>query len=312
MKTVMNCVPTFIMEYFKAHDFDFRNTVNRLSEKKLTIGILIPVFNEEKTIGRIVSTFLNLKTRDLVKHVYVVDDGCTDDTIKVARKRGAAIVNRRGVGDYRYRDCHGKGFAIHDALSFIKEDIIIVYDGDVKNPSIDHIIGLSAPLVNDPELVLVKASFDRNLYLQNKVIRGHGGRMTELLIKPLIGYLFPDLVLFNQPTGGFYAVRREKIEEIEIFGELGADISVLINLYKKNGLKHLAEVFVGEIIHNNKTLDSLSKCASKQIQSLFYLNKGVDDFKNYSYFFSGKKIDVRSPLIILKPRAICRRKILIK
>lgn len=292
------------MKYFNAQEFNSQEIILKLKEKKLTIGVVIPALNEEKTISRIISTFLDSKVKNLINNVYVIDDGSSDDTIMKAKREGANVFKRKDIGDQKYKDYNGKGFAIRDALSLIKEDIIIIYDGDVKNPSINHIIGLSAPLIINPKLVLAKSNFDRNLYLQNKTLKDQGGRMTELLIKPLIGYLFPDLVLFNQPTGGLYAVRKENLKEIEILGESGADISVLINLYKKNGLRCLSEVYIGEIIHNNKTLNNLSKNAFKQIQSLFYLKKGADDFENYSYFYSGKKVDVNSPLIVLEPKVL--------
>lgn len=294
------------MKYFNVQDFNFQEIALKLKKKKLTIGVVIPVFNEEKTIGLIVSTFLNSNFKNLIKHVYVIDDGSCDNTIIVAKKEGGIIFKRKDAGDQRYKDNNGKGFAIWEALSLVKEDIIIIYDGDVKNPNINHIIGMSAPLINDPALVIVKANFDRNLYLQNKILKDQGGRMTQLLIKPLLGYLFPELVLLNQPTSGLYAVRKEKLKEIEILGEAGADISVLINRYKKNGIDCLSEVYIGEIKHNNKTLNNLSGVTFKQIQSMFYLNKGIDDFENYSYLSSKKKVNVNSPLVVLHPKVIKR------
>lgn len=290
------------MKYFNVQDFNFQEIALKLKKKKLTIGVVIPVFNEEKTIERIVSAFLTKKAKNLISCVYVIDDGSYDNTARIAKKAGGVVFKRKEMGDKRYQNNYGKGFAIWEAVFFVKEDIIIIYDGDVKNPNISHIIGLTAPLVNDPALVITKANFDRNLYLQNKMLKGQGGRMTQLLIKPLFGFLFPELVLFNQPTGGLYAVRKEKLKEIEILGEAGADISVLINLYKKNGIECLSETYIGELKHNNKTLSNLSKVAFKQIQSIFYLSEDIDDFENYSYLDFNKKVNINSPLIILKPK----------
>ncbi|MBU3942737.1 glycosyltransferase, partial [Patescibacteria group bacterium] len=289
------------MKYFKAQDFNLEEITSRLKEKNLTIGIVIPVYNEEKTIAQIISTFLGA---DLISNVYVIDDGSNDNTITKAETAGAIIFNRKEEGDLRYRNYDGKGFAIWEALSLAKEDILIVYDGDIKNPNLNHIVGLAAPLINDSSLVLTKAAFDRNLYLQDQVLKKEGGRITELLIKPLLGFLFPDLVLFQQPTGGLYGARKDKLAEIEILGEIGADISILVNLCKKNTFDSLCEVYIGEIIHYNKDLRNLSKISFKLIQSIFFLYKGVDNFKRYSYFSAGRKVDVDSPLIILEPKTL--------
>lgn len=300
------------MKYFNFQDFNFQKIALKLKKRNLTIGVVIPVFNEEKTIGLIVSTFLKSNFKNLINNVYVIDDGSCDNTVIAAKKEGGVVFKRKVAGDQRYKDNNGKGFAIWEALSFVKEDILVIYDGDVKNPNINHILGMAAPLIDNPVLIMIKANFDRNLYLQNKILKDQGGRMTQLLIKPLLGYLFPELVLLNQPTGGLYAVRKEKLKEIEILGEAGADISVLINLYKKNGIDCLSEVYIGEIKHKNKTLNNLSAVTFKQIQSIFYLNKGIDEFENYSYLSSKKKIDINSPLIILRPKIIKKSNTVVK
>ncbi len=288
------------MNHFKGENCGLEETIQTLKKKGFSIGIIIPTYNEEKTISKIIFTFLS---SELVSNVYIIDDGSHDNTIMRARSAGAITFNRKRGGEPKYRKYNGKGFAIWEALALAKEDILIVYDGDIQNPDINHIIELTFPLINNPNIILTKASFDRNLYLQNHSLKREGGRITELLVKPLLGFLFPELILFEQPTGGIYGIKKERLLEIEILGETGADISILINLYKKNGLSSLCEVYLGEIIHNNKDLKNLSKITFKLIQSIFFLyNNKISDFEKYSYLSFGKKMDVNSPLIILKPR----------
>jgi glucosyl-3-phosphoglycerate synthase len=274
-------------------------------KKKITVGMVIPALNESRTIGKIIKTFIKLKELGLLFNIYVVDDGSIDNTIKESEKFGAVVFNRNKNGNKNFRKFKGKGFAIWESLNFSDEKILVFYDGDVKNPKLEQLVDLVSPLIIKNNLVLAKADFERNLYIQGKFIKGHGGRLTEILLKPLIGYLFPDLVYFKQPTGGFYAVRSDCLRNIDILGEAGADPSVLINLYKKFGLKSLTEVYIDEIIHDNKELKNLTKASYKHIQSLFYLKNGVDNFNEYSTLYyneSGvkKKKNIKSDLIILK------------
>ena len=180
-----------------------------------------------------------------------------------------------------------------------------VYDGDIQNPSIQHVATLLAPLIDNNKIGLCKANFDRNLHLHRQVIKNHGGRQTELLVKPLMGFLFPELVKFSQPTGGLYSVKRKHLQELEVLGEAGADMSILVNYAKRFGIDKIAEAHIGEIKHRNKELNTLAKTSPKLIQSLFYLAKRIDEFQEYALTYKEQETMkvkiVKSSLIILPP-----------
>lgn len=162
------------------------------------IAACIPARDEASTIGTIAATVLGLHSLGLVDDVIVVDDGSTDTTATCARTEGAHVIrSRRGPG---------KGQALAAAVAATDAEILVFVDADVTNFSARFVIGLVAPLLDDPAIQLVKATYRRPL----DGLSDEGGRVTELLARPLLRRFFPDLADLAQPLAGECAVRRAR------------------------------------------------------------------------------------------------------
>jgi len=138
--------------------------IDKIKNNNLNINLIIPTFNEAKSIENIVSTFLHLKNIGILSEIYIIDDGSTDKTVEIVSRYDVIVFSRKKEGDKKYRKYNGKGFAIWESLKFVSDDIMVIYDGDVKNPSVFQLINLIKPLLDDSGLILTKANFERNLF----------------------------------------------------------------------------------------------------------------------------------------------------
>lgn len=190
------------------------------------ISVIIPTLNEETTIGKIITT---VKKEPNVSEIIVVDDRSIDNTVKEAREAGAYIITSSKIG---------KGISMYEGLSIAKNEIIVYLDGDVENYASDVVQKLTEPIIKG-EADFVKSTFERE-----------GGRVTELVAKPLISLLFPALSKFSQPLSGMVASRKELLRKINFENDYGVDVGLLIDMYKMGA--RIVEVNLGKIIHKKK------------------------------------------------------------
>jgi len=223
-------------------------------KRRERVLVCIPARDEEATIGHIVST-IRRRLQDevaLVDEVLVVDDASRDSTALVAKEEGATVV--AGPGD-------GKGQAM--ALARSRADLVVFLDGDVANFDAHFVTGLLGPLLTRPRTLLVKGAYDRPVAPGG----GGGGRVTELVAKPLLALLFPALAGFRQPLAGETAVRRRVLEELELAPGYGVEIGLLIDAAARFGLEALAQVDLGVRTHRNRPLAELSVQAGEVMQA---------------------------------------------
>lgn len=222
-------------------------SVATLVEKKAgsRIAACIPARDEASTIGSVIEIVVRLREAGLVDHILVVDDGSTDDTHGVARAAGATVVtNRRGTG---------KGQALRTGLASTDADIAVFLDADVTNLATHFVTQLVAPLLLDPDLALVKATYRRSL--DGRV--DEGGRVNELVARPLLRRFFPALAAIAQPLAGECALRRSALVDIELDDGYGIEIGLLIDVYRRHGLGAVTQVDLGERVHRNRPLHEL-------------------------------------------------------
>ncbi|MCK5206187.1 MAG: glucosyl-3-phosphoglycerate synthase, partial [Desulfobacterales bacterium] len=196
------------------HYSDFKD-LNRLVEEKakknLKISLCLPTLNEEKTIAKeIIILKSELMTRyPLLDEIIVVDSGSTDKTTEIARAYGADVYLATEILP-RLEQFKGKGENLWKALYITKGDIIIYLDADIKNIHHRFAYGLLGPLLLNDHIKFVKAFYDRPISIgKNKMRPTGGGRVTELVIRPLFSLFFPDLTQLIQPLSGEYAGFRE-------------------------------------------------------------------------------------------------------
>jgi glucosyl-3-phosphoglycerate synthase len=231
-----------------------------------TVSVVIPARNEEATVGAIVTAIRNALMRlvSLVDEVIVVDSRSTDSTAAVARAAGAFVVSQEEMTQ-GLPPMHGKGDALWAGLASASGDIIAFVDADVDPFDPRFVSGLLGPLLTDPSVSFVKGFYHRPLRAGGHSEPDGGGRVTELVARPLLNLFWPRLAGFVQPLAGEFAGRREVLERVPFVSGYGVEIAMLLDLLDLVGLDALAQVDLGERVHRNQSTEALGRMAT-QIQ----------------------------------------------
>jgi len=220
-----------------------------------SISVCLPARNEEATVGHIVASVRrNLVERvALVDEVVVMDDGSTDGTAEAAHWEGATVY---AVADVLPGSPPGagKGNALWRSLYATEGDIVVWIDADVRNFRPHFVTRLVEPLLCDPGIDLVKGYYRRPLHGEPS----GGGRVTELMARPVVSTLFPHLGRIVQPLGGEYAGRRDLLEAVPFVEGWGVEIGLLIDVAARVGVDAIAQRDLGVREHRNRPLDELS------------------------------------------------------
>jgi glucosyl-3-phosphoglycerate synthase len=206
--------------------------------------VCIPARDEERTIGPIVSCIRDELggSTGLVDEILVVDDASTDATRRESLRHGAVVVSGPGIG---------KGEAMREARG--RSDFVVYLDGDVENFGAHFVTGLLGPLLFDAGVRLVKGAYSRPL---GDAPSG-GGRVTELVAKPLIRLLFGELSGVIQPLAGETALRAGVLDELELAGGYAVEMGLLVDVWRRWGTRAIAQVDLGERRHRNRPLSEL-------------------------------------------------------
>lgn len=245
-----------------ASAFDLNELV--AAKGSTSVSVCIPARNEEPTVGEIVQRIRTelIKAHALVDEIVVVDDHSTDRTAKEASAAGATVVDASQVL-VEFGRGHGKGEALWKSLFASSGDIVVWCDADVRDFSTRFISGLLGPLLTDPSIGFVKGFYERPV---DGHVRG-GGRVTELVARPLLTMCFPELGEIVQPLSGEYGGRREVLERLPFVEGYGVDIAMLIDIVQQFGAETIAQVDLGERIHRNRPLHELSPMAAQVMQA---------------------------------------------
>lgn len=226
----------------------------------LTVSVCIPARNEASTVSAVVSVVdRELVRTGLVDEVIVMDHASTDATARTAASAGAVVVAADGVLD-EFGPALGKGDVLWRSVAASSGDLIVWLDADLTSFGAHYVTGLVGPLLQDPDVALVRATYERAL--GGEV--GEGGRVTELLARPLIATLFPDLLHVRQPLGGEYAIRRDVAESVEFEVDYGVEMGLLLDVAAGWGVDSIAQVDLGRREHRNRPLAAL-RDQSRQI-----------------------------------------------
>ncbi|MEU1573697.1 glucosyl-3-phosphoglycerate synthase [Streptomyces collinus] len=233
-----------------------------------TVSVVLPALNEEATVGDIVAVIRHdlMRQVPLVDELVVVDSGSTDRTSEVAAAAGARVVHRDGILP-RLPAVPGKGEVLWRSLLVTRGDIVCFVDADLRDFSSDFVSGIVGPLLTDPDVDLVKAMYDRPLStefdsLASGKTAGQGGRVTELMARPLLNMHWPQLAGFVQPLGGEYAARRSLLEQLPFPVGYGVELGMLVDALHLVGLDALAQVDVGVRKHRHQDGQALGRMAA--------------------------------------------------
>lgn len=252
--------------------WDLQQLVEEKNRQGLIISLCIPTLNEELTIGKEIVLFKSelMDRYPLLDEIAVIDSGSTDRTLEVAASFGADTYLAADILP-EMGNKPGKGENLWKAIYQLKGDIIIYIDADIKNIHPRFAYGLLAPLIYRPEIKYVKAFYDRPLVTSKEVRASGGGRVTEILVRPLFSLFFPELSALIQPLSGEYAVRRNVLEQLPFPIGYGVETSHLIDVYTEWGLQAFGQTDLDQRVHRHQPTRDLGKMSFGILQS--FLNR---------------------------------------
>lgn len=209
------------------------------------VSVIIPVLNEGATIRKVIRI---IKQTSLPIEIIVVDDNSTDNTISEARKENARIITS---------SMRGKGLSMREGLLAAKYEVVVYLDGDIITYPPNVVDLLSKPII-DGKADFVKSTFKRQ-----------AGRVTQLVAKPLLSILFPELAYLEQPLSGMIAAKRSFLKQVSFEKDYGVDIGLLIDMHRLNA--RIQEVNIGRVQNAMQSLEQLGKMSKEVSRTI--LNK---------------------------------------
>jgi glucosyl-3-phosphoglycerate synthase len=232
------------------------------------ISVVIPARHEAPTIGAIVEGIRTdlIERVALVDELVVIDSDSTDATAAIAAQHGATVHSARAIrpdlGGHA-----GKGEAIWKSLFVTDGDLLVFIDADLTGWGTHFVSGLLGPLLTDDAVRHVKGFYDRVLDDGSGAHAPQGGRVTELVARPLINLRWPELAAVVQPLAGEWAVRRSTIAELPVPVGYGVEIALLLDVWAKDGLDAIAQVDLGERAHSHQAVHDLGVMATEILET---------------------------------------------
>lgn len=251
-----------------------------------TVSVVLPALNEAATVGAVIETITPM-LGGLVDELIVLDSGSTDDTEARAMAAGARVVHRGEVLP-EIPPQPGKGEVLWRSLAATTGDIIVFIDSDLIDPDPMFVPRLVGPLLTRDGIHLVRGFYRRPLKLGAAEEATGGGRVTELVARPLLAALRPELGCVLQPLGGEYAGTRELLTSVPFAPGYGVEIGILIDTHDRYGLDAIAQVNLGVRTHRNRPLSELGPM-SRQIIATLLTRCGIPDSGvGLTQFFPGE------------------------
>jgi glucosyl-3-phosphoglycerate synthase len=268
-------VPARVERWFGESNFhhaefsDLRRLVQLKEKQGLTVSLVLPTLNEEETIGPIVRKAIRemVGRVPLLDEILVIDSASTDRTREIAEAEGARVVQHPDVLE-RYGSFKGKGEALWKSLFETSGDIVVWADTDVRSWHPRMVYGTLGPLLHEPRLQYVKGYYQRPIVQEGVLKEGGGGRVTELVARPLINLFYPELSGMIQPLSGEYAGRRTLLETIPFFTGYAVEIGHLIDTTERLGIEGLGQVDLERRVHRNQELEGLSRMSFVILQAV--------------------------------------------
>jgi glucosyl-3-phosphoglycerate synthase len=261
---------------FTADTWQAAGLVAEKQEWGTTVSVVLPALDEERTVGHIVDAIREalVERCPLVDELVVVDSGSTDRTAEVASAAGARVVHVDTVLP-AHGSRPGKGEALWKSLHATSGDLVVFVDADLIGFDPRFVVGLLGPLLTDPTIGYVKALYDRPLTTTDGIVPSGGGRVTELVARPLLNAFWPELSGFVQPLSGEYAGRRALLEQVPFVSGYGVEFGLLVDLLALTGLDALAQVDLGTRQHTHQADAALGRMAGQILQTALARRPGA-------------------------------------
>lgn len=245
---------------YRGDDYPLARVRELREQSGRAVSVVLPAREVADTIGPILDALAPAREAGVVDELLVIDAASGDGTADVATRHGARVVQESEVLP-QHGPARGKGDALWRALAVTDGDIVVYLDSDTENFDARFLLGLLGPLLQEPEIALVKGAFRRPFKLGEHTTPDGGGRVTELVARPLLNLHLPELAGFVQPLAGEFAARRELLEQLSFPVGYGVEIATLIDSYRLVGLDGLAQVDLGVRQNRHQPLRALSAMA---------------------------------------------------
>jgi glucosyl-3-phosphoglycerate synthase len=230
----------------------------------VSVGVIIPARNEQRTVGGVVAAIARslVHARPLVDELVVMDSDSADGTVEAAAAAGAKVYRAAEVlpeaGSYP-----GKGEALWKSLAVTTSELLVFVDADLTSWGPHFVTGLLGPLLADDQVRLVKGFYTRVLTGSDGSTSTEGGRVTELVARPLLSLWWPELSAVVQPLAGEWAARRTLMESLPIPVGYGVELATLLDTASQHGLDAVAQVDLGSRAHRHQTNHDLALMAAE-------------------------------------------------
>ena len=245
-------------------DFPAAWLLARKAQLGVSVSVVIPARNEERTVAGVVGALRQALMVDvpLVDELVVMDSDSADATAEVAARAGA-VVHRTCQVAPGLGTCTGKGEALWKSLLVTRGDLLVFVDADLTEWGPHFVAGLLGPLLAEPEVQLVKGFYQRALASADGTPSADGGRVTELVARPLLSLWWPELAGMIQPLAGEWAARRDLMESLPIPVGYGVELAVLLDTAARCGLEAVAQVDLGRRGHRPQSTSDLAVMAAE-------------------------------------------------
>jgi len=237
-----------------------------VAKDRQRVSVVIPARDEAPTIGEIVAGIRAelIERRPLVDELVVIDSDSTDGTGDIARAAGATVHAAREIRP-DLDTYAGKGEALWKSLFVTSGDVLVFIDADLTEWGPHFVVGLLGPLLTDIRVQLVKGFYDRIVEDGSGFHAPQGGRVTELVARPLLNLYRPELSHVVQPLAGEWAIRRSTFEALSVPTGYGVEIASLLDVYARDGLDAIAQVDLGERAHSHQSVHDLGLMAAELV-----------------------------------------------
>jgi glucosyl-3-phosphoglycerate synthase len=244
-------------------DWPVRQLAARKTDLGVSVSVVIPARDEERTVAQVVRAIAGLAAETgLIDEVVVMDSDSTDATARVAADAGATVHHANQVAP-DLGTFPGKGEALWKSLLVTKGDLLVFVDADLTHWGPHFVTGLLGPLLDDPQVRLVKGFYERLYAVGDGSVTADGGRVTELVARPLLSLWWPELTGVVQPLAGEWAARRDLMESLSIPVGYGIELAALIDTAAAHGLDAIAQVDLGRRGHKHQASHDLALMAAE-------------------------------------------------
>jgi glucosyl-3-phosphoglycerate synthase len=261
-----------VRDWFEARSFRYQDFSTLASGSwpagGLTTTLVFPSRNVADTIGPILAEVARLRDRTgLIDQVMVVDADSADGTADIARACGAEVYSENELMP-AYGPAQGKGDAMWRSLSVARGDIVMFADADTRDFGEHFIYGTLGPVLTVPGVQFSKAAYRRPFTQHGEPVVDGGGRVTELMAKPLLNFCRPELAGFVQPLAGEFAAPRELLCDLPFLTGYGVELALLIDVLGETGLPAMAQVDLGSRQNRHQPLWDLTRMSSTVLRAM--------------------------------------------